>query len=84
MEREGPSEKTFLGMTSPRVPPVTMATGYHSGLWQPLEKEKPQQRQAQAPPPPLPRTLMGRGTEQSWLVLPDHIETICPLLPDTL
>lgn len=44
-----------------------MATGYHSGLWQPLEKEKPQQRRAQAPPPPLRRKLRGRGTELSRL-----------------
>ena len=25
-------QKDFLGMISPRVPPVSMATGHHSGL----------------------------------------------------
>lgn len=48
MEREGPSER-LPGDDFPRARLVSMATDYHSGLWEPLEKEKPQRKKAQAP-----------------------------------
>lgn len=53
-------QKDFLGMTSPRAPPVSMATGHHSGLTGTSGGETPAETSLGSPHPALPGEAEGQ------------------------